>query len=84
VSFLWQNFAMGGIFLFDLLCRPSWSEAPNQAPIKNLIRPELTGRLQAYGWSVPALPGAENGKLAVPLPIYCRPLVEKDPDMKVG
>ena len=53
------------------------------------------GRLQAYGWSLPpkSPPGAKSdpelGKVAasnvpVPVPVYCRPLMEKEPGMKVG
>lgn len=47
------------------------------------------GRLQAYGWS---LPGAKNssgqqtkhaGGVPVPVPVYCRPLAEASPHMKV-
>ncbi|OQV18442.1 C-Jun-amino-terminal kinase-interacting protein 3 [Hypsibius exemplaris] len=64
---------------------PSWNEtAVYQTPIRNLIRPELTGRIQAYGWSVAVTPsGGDGGALGVPRPVYCRPLVEKDPDMKI-
>ena len=52
--------------------------------------------MQAYGWSLPpkSPPGAnkndpEVGKVAasnvpVPVPVYCRPLMEKEPGMKVG
>ncbi len=47
------------------------------------------GRLQAYGWS---LPGTKNssgqqtkhaGGVPVPVPVYCRPLAEASPHMKV-
>lgn len=55
----------------------------HETPVRNLIRPELTGRVQAYGWSVPAVAKTDQTKLGVPMPKYCRPLVEKDPDMKV-
>lgn len=54
------------------------------------------GRLQAYGWSLPPKSpqkGAskndpDSGKVAasnvpVPVPVYCRPLMEKEPGMKV-
>ena len=53
------------------------------------------GRLQAYGWSLPpkSPQGANKndpdlGKVAasnvpVPVPVYCRPLMEKEPGMKV-
>ncbi|XP_055357155.1 C-Jun-amino-terminal kinase-interacting protein 3-like isoform X2 [Paramacrobiotus metropolitanus] len=46
-----------------------------------------SGRVQAFGWSVPvvAASGAGNvlGSAVVPKPLYSRPLVEKDPDMKI-
>ena len=71
------------------------------------------GRMQAYGWSLPAkvpqqssnsLPGttspapasddgsskggsavsnAGGSSVPVPVPVYCRPLMEKEPGMKV-
>ncbi|XP_068100472.1 C-Jun-amino-terminal kinase-interacting protein 3 isoform X10 [Hyperolius riggenbachi] len=49
------------------------------------------GRLQACGWSLPAKykqlspnGGQEDNRMKnVPVPVYCRPLVEKDPTMKL-
>ncbi|XP_037670440.1 C-Jun-amino-terminal kinase-interacting protein 3 isoform X5 [Choloepus didactylus] len=49
------------------------------------------GRLQACGWSLPAKykqlspnGGQEDTRVKnVPVPVYCRPLVEKDPTMKL-
>lgn len=50
------------------------------------------GRLQAYGWSLPAKaptrsimppPGTSTPQVPVPVPVYCRPLTEKEPGMKV-
>ncbi|XP_023710608.1 C-Jun-amino-terminal kinase-interacting protein 4 isoform X5 [Cryptotermes secundus] len=58
------------------------------------------GRLQAYGWSLPAkVPGtagpvaqgtnasrqltASTSQVPVPVPVYCRPLAEKEPGMKI-
>merc|ERR1719412_3427225 len=71
------------------------------------------GRMQAYGWSLPAkvpqqgtnnspgstspAPGSEEGSskvggsasggggssVPVPVPVYCRPLMEKEPGMKI-
>lgn len=58
------------------------------------------GRLQAYGWSLPAKVPVPAGSIAqgsntsrqlttstsqvpVPVPVYCRPLAEKEPGMKV-
>ncbi|XP_069688441.1 JNK-interacting protein 3 isoform X4 [Periplaneta americana] len=61
------------------------------------------GRLQAYGWSLPAkVPGSagaivpaqqtsnssrqlttSTNQVPVPVPVYCRPLTEKEPGMKI-
>lgn len=47
------------------------------------------GRMQAYGWSLPAKfnppTPKDSGKhqVPVPVPVYCRPLSEKDIGMKV-
>lgn len=52
------------------------------------------GRLQAYGWSLPgstaklgsgssAGGGKPNSNVPVPVPVYCRPLAEASPHMKV-
>ena len=46
------------------------------------------GRMQAYGWSLPARYSTEGangskGLLSVPVPIYCRPLNINEPGMKV-
>lgn len=55
------------------------------------------GRLRAYGWSLPAkVSGQSSGSLPatsgigrpssaepVPVPVYCRPLTESEPGVKV-
>ena len=56
------------------------------------------GRMQAYGWSLPAqkssvasTPTSDDStssskigtNVPVPVPVYCRPLMEKEPGMKV-
>lgn len=41
------------------------------------------GRLQAYGWSLPGKPSAPVRQPPVPVPVYCRPLQETEPGMKV-
>ena len=53
------------------------------------------GRLQAYGWSLPPKSPSHNregnsdsskvaaSNVPVPVPVYCRPLMEKEPGMKV-
>ncbi|KAK2575563.1 hypothetical protein KPH14_011279 [Odynerus spinipes] len=40
------------------------------------------GRLQAYGWSLPGKPIAPI-RQPVPVPVYCRPLQETEPGMKI-
>ncbi|XP_076178865.1 JNK-interacting protein syd isoform X1 [Ptiloglossa arizonensis] len=40
------------------------------------------GRLQAYGWSLPGKPSAPV-RQPVPVPVYCRPLQESEPGMKI-
>ncbi|KRT78535.1 hypothetical protein AMK59_8348 [Oryctes borbonicus] len=48
------------------------------------------GRLHAYGWSLPGKIGGEtrvshtgSGGVPVPVPVYCRPLAETSPGMKI-
>lgn len=49
------------------------------------------GRLQAYGWSLPGAKASQGqqtnnkhaGGVPVPVPVYCRPLAEASPHMKV-
>ncbi|XP_011877297.1 PREDICTED: JNK-interacting protein 3 isoform X2 [Vollenhovia emeryi] len=41
------------------------------------------GRLQAYGWSLPGKPSAPVKQPPVPVPVYCRPLQETEPGMKI-
>ena len=48
------------------------------------------GRMQAYGWSLPSRlqVGVQKEstriQVPVPVPVYCRPLFEKDTEMKVN
>lgn len=48
------------------------------------------GRLRAYGWSLPSKaplpnpPPCNGTHVPVPVPIYCRPLMECEPGMKVN
>ncbi|XP_074026144.1 JNK-interacting protein syd isoform X2 [Leptinotarsa decemlineata] len=47
------------------------------------------GRLQAYGWSLPGKVSTgssgkqSSGGVPVPVPVYCRPLAETTPEMKI-
>ena len=49
------------------------------------------GRMQAYGWSLPAkfqpqIPNAAatRSSVSVPVPVYCRPLLEAEQGLKVS
>ena len=49
------------------------------------------GRMQAYGWSLPAKftpasnkEGGGKTTVPVPVPVFCRPLVEQDDTLKVS
>lgn len=44
---------------------------------------EETDRFHAYGWSVPAIPGERSECAVVPVPVFCRPLIDLDPTLKV-
>ncbi|KAF6125645.1 mitogen-activated protein kinase 8 interacting protein 3 [Phyllostomus discolor] len=62
----------------------------NKRRVREHVRND-DGRLQACGWSLPAKykqlspnGGQEDTRMKnVPVPVYCRPLVEKDPTMKL-
>lgn len=48
------------------------------------------GRLHAYGWSLPGKIVSDtktshtgSGGVPVPVPVYCRPLAETSPGMKI-
>ncbi|GAV00407.1 hypothetical protein RvY_11259-2 [Ramazzottius varieornatus] len=66
---------------------PTWTDSgPSLPSSSTIMRQEQAGRVQAYGWSVPSsISSQENApnQVGIPLPVYCRPLVEKDPDMKI-
>lgn len=57
--------------------------------VRAFLNSDVTeGRMQAYGWSLPAKYStevAEGGKslVSVPVPVYCRPLNLNDPGMKI-
>lgn len=51
---------------------------------------ESDGRLQAYGWSLPAKlqphvlkEAPSKNQVPVPVPVYCRPLLDKQSGLKV-
>ncbi|KFD53558.1 hypothetical protein M513_05474, partial [Trichuris suis] len=48
--------------------------------VKAHVKRDESGRLQAYGWSIPAL---EMPMPSVPVPVYCQPLIEDEPTLKI-
>uniref|UniRef100_A0A5S6QI53 RH1 domain-containing protein n=1 Tax=Trichuris muris TaxID=70415 RepID=A0A5S6QI53_TRIMR len=48
--------------------------------VKAHVKRDESGRLQAYGWSIPAL---EVPMPSVPVPVYCQPLLEDEPTLKI-
>lgn len=46
------------------------------------VKKDESGRLQAYGWSIPAHDSMQNS--IVPVPIFCRPLMDHEPNLKVN
>lgn len=90
----------GMISRLSCLCRCSEKVAARRASerkeqyrqVRAHVRKD-DGRLQAYGWSLPAKaptrsimppPGTSTPQVPVPVPVYCRPLTEKEPGMKVS
>jgi hypothetical protein len=46
------------------------------------VKKDESGRLQAYGWSIPASIDSQAGAV-VPVPVFCRPLLDQQPELKV-
>lgn len=51
--------------------------------VKEHMNREESDRFHAYGWSVPAIFGEHNENAVVPVPVFCRPLIDLDPSLKV-
>ncbi|VDN05960.1 unnamed protein product [Thelazia callipaeda] len=51
--------------------------------VKEHMNREETGRFHAYGWSIPAIPGEFNENAVVPIPVFCRPLTDSNPSLKI-
>lgn len=51
--------------------------------VKEHMNREESDRFHAYGWSIPAIFGERNENAVVPLPVFCRPLIDLDPSLKV-
>ncbi|VDK78788.1 unnamed protein product [Litomosoides sigmodontis] len=51
--------------------------------VKEHMNREESDRFHAYGWSVPAIFGENNENTVVPVPVFCRPLIDVDPSLKI-
>ncbi|KAL4002206.1 JNK_SAPK-associated protein-1 family protein [Acanthocheilonema viteae] len=51
--------------------------------VKEHMNREESDRFHAYGWSVPAIFGERNENAVVPVPVFCRPLIDLDPSLKI-
>ncbi|MCP9259208.1 C-Jun-amino-terminal kinase-interacting protein 4 [Dirofilaria immitis] len=51
--------------------------------VKEHMNREESDRFHAYGWSVPAIFGERNENAVVPVPVFCRPLIDLDSSLKV-
>ena len=78
-------------FLFLSDQRTNKDKREQYKKVKAHVRQD-DGRVQAYGWSLPAkLPSPPKGPtqqtgnmLGVPVPVFCRPLAEKELGTKVS
>ncbi|XP_078052604.1 JNK-interacting protein syd isoform X6 [Augochlora pura] len=64
-----------------LVARRAHERREQYRQVRAHVRKE-DGRLQAYGWSLPGKPSAPV-RQPVPVPVYCRPLQESEPGMKI-
>ncbi|KAK5973079.1 hypothetical protein GCK32_005679 [Trichostrongylus colubriformis] len=51
--------------------------------VREHVKRDDSGRIEAYGWSLPALLDKSNASTMVPVPVCCRPLMENQPSIKV-
>ncbi|EJD75081.1 JNK-interacting protein, variant [Loa loa] len=51
--------------------------------VKEHMNREESDRFHAYGWSVPAVFGESNDSAVVPVPVFCRPLIDLDSSLKI-
>uniref|UniRef100_A0A1I8GX60 JNK-interacting protein 3 n=1 Tax=Macrostomum lignano TaxID=282301 RepID=A0A1I8GX60_9PLAT len=62
--------------------RPQPQQRQQQHPVVRL-KPEIaTGRQHAYGWALPSQQQSTSS-MPIPVPIYCRPLLDKAKEIKV-
>ncbi|CAD6197407.1 unnamed protein product [Caenorhabditis auriculariae] len=48
--------------------------------VREHVKKDDSGRVEAYGWSLPAVDSAAT---SVPVPVCCRPLIDNQPSLKV-
>ncbi|XP_031347339.1 JNK-interacting protein 3 isoform X2 [Photinus pyralis] len=72
-----------------LIARRAVERKEQYRQVRAHVRKE-DGRLQAYGWSLPGKTSSasksthsSSGGVPVPVPVYCRPLAETSPGMKI-
>ncbi|KAK6741127.1 hypothetical protein RB195_009157 [Necator americanus] len=51
--------------------------------VREHVKRDDSGRIEAYGWSLPATLDKSNSASMVPVPVCCRPLMENQPSIKV-
>ncbi|KAK6025575.1 hypothetical protein OSTOST_08521 [Ostertagia ostertagi] len=51
--------------------------------VREHVKRDDSGRIEAYGWSLPAVLDKSNASTMVPVPVCCRPLMENQPSIKV-
>ncbi|KAK0419755.1 hypothetical protein QR680_014306 [Steinernema hermaphroditum] len=47
------------------------------------VRKENNNRTHAYGWSIPNTVDTSSASTIVPVPIYCRPVLDHEPNLKI-
>ncbi|TKR65081.1 hypothetical protein L596_025540 [Steinernema carpocapsae] len=47
------------------------------------VRKENNNRTHAYGWSIPNTVDTTSASTIVPVPIYCRPVLDHEPSLKI-
>ncbi|VDM45198.1 unnamed protein product [Toxocara canis] len=51
--------------------------------VREHMMKEDDGRLHAYGWSLPAAVDDPNDSTSIPVPVFCRPLMDMEPSLKI-
>uniref|UniRef100_F1KSA5 JNK-interacting protein n=1 Tax=Ascaris suum TaxID=6253 RepID=F1KSA5_ASCSU len=51
--------------------------------VREHMMKEDDGRLHAYGWSLPATVDDPNDSTSIPVPVFCRPLMDMEPSLKI-